>query len=258
MKGFSKLLLVILSMFSACSTIKKTTDATEIARLSTRKIIQQHYQKDFDRQTLTAKMTASYRGAKSNAAATIRLRIKKNEVIWMSASKLGIPFAKIKITPKGVQYYEKLQKRYFEGDFSLLSNWLGTDLNFQKVQNLLLGQAVWDLTKGRYTSAIKDGQYQLAPRKNDRLFSLLYLFDPGHFKLNRQEIRSLSTNQHFSISYANYRMIQGLAFPGSMTLIATERRRRTTVTITYRSVAFNQAVRFPFSIPKGYQKIRLD
>ena len=40
--------------------------------------------------------------------------------------------AKALITPTKVSYYEKINNTYFEGDFSLLSNWLGTDLDFQK------------------------------------------------------------------------------------------------------------------------------
>jgi hypothetical protein len=36
--------------------------------------------------------------------------------------------AKASITPP-VSYYEKIKAMYFEGDFSALSQWLGTDLD---------------------------------------------------------------------------------------------------------------------------------
>jgi hypothetical protein len=38
--------------------------------------------------------------------------------------------------------HEKINNSYFEGDFSSLSQWLGTDLDYSKIQNLLLGQAM--------------------------------------------------------------------------------------------------------------------
>ena len=56
------------------------------------------------------------------------------------------------ITPSKVSYYEKINNTYFEGDFSMLSNWLGTDLNLNKVQNLFLGKAIDNLTKDRWIS----------------------------------------------------------------------------------------------------------
>jgi hypothetical protein len=44
--------------------------------------------------------------------------------------------AKASITPTSVSYYGT----YFEGDFSALSQWLGTDLDYNKIQNMLLGE----------------------------------------------------------------------------------------------------------------------
>jgi hypothetical protein len=39
----------------------------------------------------------------------------------------------------------KIKGTYFEGDFSALSQWLGTDLDYSKIQNLL--EALDDLKK---------------------------------------------------------------------------------------------------------------
>jgi hypothetical protein len=33
-----------------------------------------------------------------------------------------------------VSYYEKIKGTYFEGDFSALSQWLGTDLDYSKIK----------------------------------------------------------------------------------------------------------------------------
>jgi hypothetical protein len=46
-----------------------------------------------------------------------------------------------------VSYYEKIKGTYFEGDFSALSQWLGTDLDYNKIQNML-GEPLDDLSKG--------------------------------------------------------------------------------------------------------------
>ena len=70
--------------------------------------------------------------------------------------------AKAMITPTKVSYYEKINNTYFEGDFSMLSNWLGTDLDFNKVQNLFLGKAIDDLTKDKWVSEVVEKMFKLS------------------------------------------------------------------------------------------------
>jgi hypothetical protein len=41
----------------------------------------------------------------------------------------------------------KNKRNLFEGDFSALSQWLGTDLDYNKIQNLLVGEALDDLRR---------------------------------------------------------------------------------------------------------------
>jgi hypothetical protein len=81
---------------------------------------------------------------------------------------LGITMAKTLITPNKVKYYEKINGKYFEGDFTTLSRWLGTELDYQKVQNLLLGQSIDDLSKGKYVAVIENTLYKLQPAKRNR------------------------------------------------------------------------------------------
>ncbi len=94
---------------------------------------------------------------------TVNFRMKKDDTIWMSGQLLGIPLAKVMITPNSVQFYEKITRTYFDGDFRLLSDLLGTPLDFQKVQNLLLGQTIYDLREERYQLTESARGYQLKP-----------------------------------------------------------------------------------------------
>jgi hypothetical protein len=49
---------------------------------------------------------------------------------------------------------KKIKGTYFEGDFSALSQWLGTDLDYNKIQNMLLGEPLDDLSKGKYKESL--------------------------------------------------------------------------------------------------------
>lgn len=258
MKKFSKIIVLILLVITSCKSNKNVVDNSTINTLSTKKIINNHYNKNFNKKTVNAKLSARYKDAKTTATVTVKLRIEKDKTIWMSATKLGIPLAKVKITPTRVSYYEKLQRTYFDGDFSLLSKWLGTDLDYEKVQNILLGQAVLDLKKGKYNSKIDKNLYQLSPKKENELFGILFFMNPDNFKVNKQEIRNAEKQQLLIVSYPHYKEIKGEQFPENINIRATDNKSLTTINIEYRTVAFNEKLTFPFSIPNGYKEISLE
>jgi hypothetical protein len=185
------------------------------------------------------------------------MRLEKDKYIWISATKLNIPVAKLLITPTSVQYYEKLDKTYFEGDFSLLSKWLGTELDFDKVQNLLLGQAVLNLKKGKYDVQIIDNSYELKPKQDNNLYGILFFMNPENYKLDKQEIRNPKKEQLLSISYPNYSEIEGKQFPKNIDIEVIDHKNLTSINMEYKSVEFNKELTFPFSIPSGYKKISL-
>jgi len=257
MKHFLKILILILLVATSCKSNKDIANTSSITNISTKKIINNHYNNNFHQQTVYAKLNAKYRGKKTSASVSIKLRLEKDKTIWMSATKLGIPLAKVKITPNRVVYYEKLQRTYFDGDFSLLSKWLGTELDYEKVQNILLGQAVLNLKKGKYNSVISKNSYQLSPKKDNELFGILFFMNPNNFKLDKQEIRHPEKQQLLLVSYPNYNKIKGEQFPKNIYIRASDNKNLTTIDIEYRSVEFNRELTFPFSIPKGYKEISL-
>ena len=257
MKYFLRSILFLLLVITSCKTNKNIADTGNIEIMSSNKIINNHYTNNFNQQTVYAKLSARYSDKRTAMNFSIKLRLEKDKTIWMSATKFGIPVAKIKITPNRVSYYEKLQKVYFDGDFSLLSKWLGTELDYEKVQNILLGQAVINLKKGKYISSVDNKLYQLTPKKDNDLFGILFFMNPENFKLNKQEIRDQEKQQIFSVSYPNYREIKGEQFPRNINIRAIDHKSLTTINIEYRSVEFNEELTFPFSIPNGYKEIRL-
>jgi len=257
MKYSLNILFLVLLMITSCKSKKQTIGNENINMVSTKKIISNHYDNVFDQQTINARLNTKYKDKKSSASISIKLRLEKDKTIWMSATKLGIPFAKVMITPTRVSYYEKLSKTYFDGDFSLLSKWLGTELDYEKVQNILLGQAVLNLKKGKYNSNILNNSYQLIPKKDDELFGILFFMNPDNFKLNKQEIRHPENDEFLRVSYPKYQEIGDEQIPKNINIVAFGDNKITNINIEYRSVEFNKKLSFPFAIPSGYKEINL-
>tara|TARA_R110001583_G_scaffold21685_7_gene82128 strand:- start:6684 stop:7460 length:777 start_codon:yes stop_codon:yes gene_type:complete len=257
MKLLSKIILIILLVFTSCKTNRKVAEGNNIKAISTKKIISNHYNSDFNHETISARINADYKDNKTTVSFSIKLRLEKDKTIWMSATKFGFPVAKVKITPTRVSYYEKIQRTFFDGDFSLLSKWLGTELDYEKVQNILLGQAVLNLRNGRYDSKIDNNLYELKPKKDNDLFGILFFMNPENFKLNKQEIRNQEKEQLLTVSYPNYIKIKGEQFPENINIRAIDHKNFTTINMEYKGVEFNQNLTFPFEIPIGYKEISL-
>ena len=54
--------------------------------------------------------------------------MEKDKTIWINAT-LGL--ARAIITPDKVRFYNRINNQYFEGDYTLISNLLGIELNLK-------------------------------------------------------------------------------------------------------------------------------
>lgn len=247
------LLGVFLLTLGACKSTRTVTGGEVDSKLSVKNIINNHYTNQPKFKTLSGRVKIDYSDGEESQGVNVSLRMEKDKVIWMSAP-LGM--VKAHITPKQVSFYNKLQNEYFEGDFSYLSQLLGTELDFDKVQNLLLGNAVLDLRKEKFTSNVYEGNYQLKPKNAQELFKILFQLEPKHFKIAAQEISQPEKSRQLKAKYT-YQDISGNVLPDEIKIVAEEEGDFTTIDLSFRNLELNKPISFPYKIPKGYDKITL-
>jgi hypothetical protein len=251
MKRYIAILLLI--ALASCKSKAVVAEAGAGKKLAPEKIIENHYSNKKEFTTLYIKANAHYEDAKQSQNVTAEIKIKKDEAILVSIRFLGITMAKALITPTEVKYYEKLNGKYFEGDYSMLSKWLGTDLDFKKVQNLLVGQALDDLRKGKYITSIEDTFYKLS--QTDGNTSKDYFFEGGRFALKKEKISQQQQDRNLLVFYPGYTDYNQVALPTSIIIEAAGKNNKTNINIDYTNVTFNEELSFPYSVPDGYERI---
>ncbi|AXG69050.1 hypothetical protein KORDIASMS9_01269 [Kordia sp. SMS9] len=244
----------VLLFLVGCKSSKTIVSSGQVANLSAKNIIKNHYRNAVNFKTIRGKLKVDFDDGKMQDNFTLNLRMEKDKNIWISA-KLGV--VKILITPKKVSFYNKLDNTYFEGDYKLISKFIGTALDFEKIQNLLVGEALFNLKKERFTSEIVDKTYALSPKRDLELFTRLFFLDAFHFKVKKQQLAQENENRLLTIDYPAYQKITGQAFPKNIAIQAEEIHKTTTIQVEYRKVTFNDKVRFPFKIPSGYREIKI-
>jgi len=249
---------IILSVFVvfivSCKSIKVITAGTINENLNAKNIIKSHYANTLDFKTISGKMDIDYQDKNASQGFNVSLRMEKDKAIWISAP-LGV--VKAYITPKRVSFYNRLDGSYFDGDFSYLSQLLGTELDFEKVQNLLLGQAILDLRADKYDATIANENYQLKPKKALDLFKILFQIEPKNFKMGTQQIAQPEKGRLLAITYKNYQAIDTKIIPNEIDIAATMDMNQSKIAIAYKNIEFNRRLKFPYDIPKGFKEIIL-
>lgn len=254
------LLVVVASLSFSCKTKKTVAEQTvsqeAVVDNKAKEVIQKHYENVLNFQTASIRTSADYADKKQSISINADIRIKKDEIIWINLKFFGIPMAKAFITPTRVSYYEKANGTYFDGNYSILTKMLGTDLDFQKVQNLLLGRPIDNLTKEDFIAEIADNLF-LLKSKNKTDIEKAFSFETANYLLKKQFINQTSKNRNVMVNYPAFTNQDNMFLPTGVSILANQ-QDQVKIDVEYKKITFNEALSYPYSIPDGYSQIKID
>lgn len=251
------LILLLLLFLVSCKTKAILVASGEYKKIEVGKIIENYYNKNNDFSTLYIKSSAHFEDKNQSQNVTAEIKIKKNEMLLISIRFLGITMAKALITPTEVKYYEKLGGKYFEGNYATLSQLIGTDVDFNKVQNILIGLSIDDLRLGKFQMSIEEQFYKLENDSETNIKST-YFIEPDRYLIKKEEITQSEKGRWLQIFYPNYVKYNQLLLPTGITIEAKQQDKKTNITIEYDSVILNQELSFPYNVPDGYERILIN
>lgn len=254
MKYFTLLLIIPFVLFS-CGSSKTITNRADIVELSPKKVLKNHAKSNFNKNTLSADLKMSFDKSGRSQSMNVKLKIDKDKMIWLSGSVFGFTVAKAIITPERVSYYVKINKTYFDGDFSQINNLLGADLDFTMLQNLLLGDAIFDMNAKDYDSKVDQLSHLLTPKQENAIADILLWIHPINYKIEKQEIRTFEDNKFLSVQYQDYEEIKGTAIPGKVLILVKDHKNNASIRMDYRSVRLDEEISTPYKIPSGYKRV---
>lgn len=206
-------------------------------------------------QTLSITANVKYEGKGSSYPLTAEIKLKKDEMLGVNVRFMGIIMAKALITPQGVKYYEKANSTYFDGDFETLSRWMGTDLDFSMIQNLILGKSVIHLYAKDYNFETNETQ-ALLTSKNESI-KTAFNFGISDLLLVMQSVQQPQQNKAFVVNYQERVVVENssVLIPRKISIIATQKNDKHTVDLQHQNIKFNEEITFPYNVPNGYERI---
>jgi hypothetical protein len=246
---------------ASCKSNKATVEVGELKKMPSRKIVKKHLENTFAASTLDSKIRVRYTNNRGDQRKrhefTVRLRMKKDSLIWMKGTKVVTAF-KIQITPDSFSYYSPVSKEYFEGDFSILERLLGVKMTFNQLQDLLVGKSIFDMQGQKFDSEIDGKSYKLTPKVQEQLFNVFFKVNPNHYKLDQLFLESEKKDQTLRIDYNEYAKLKEDYIPTRMMINATEGEDAYTwIYMEYRSLTLNEPLNVRYRVPSGYKRIEL-
>ncbi len=222
---------------------------------------------NFEFKDLKAKIRTKFKSReKQNLMFGTFIKMKKDESIHATISILNIPIVVALITPDSLKFINKKDQEYFVGDFSYVRELLKTDISFEEIQNLLIGNPIrLDSNKSNYLIEENEEVYlsslsqkQLDKRKKATTLSsdwLVKYWVNELYKPGKTVILNDSAETSITVTQADFKKVDGQQFPNRTVAEIITPKDSIVVQLNYQRVKINSNVDYEFSIPSHYTPI---
>ena len=247
-KGPGFFFIVLCVLASACSKkVIAPLSTTPKSSLSIEEI-------DFDYFQGKARMIL--RDANKEREVKANIRIRKDSVIWMTFSVIGVQGGKALINKDSITIVSTVDKEYYVFPYSELSNRFHFDIDFEVVQAAMLGNPIIPRST-RDDVAQESSMYLL--RQDQSNVSVVNYVNAASMKIEKVEMKEDNSMNSLVINYSNFQPVGNKIFPfnGTINLFykTLSGLLNTTIIFEYNKAEVgDRELRFPFNIPKRYER----
>ncbi len=198
-----------------------------------------------------------------------QVRIAKDSALWITFTQdLGIEIARVFITQDSVKFMDRINKKYFVGDYQFVNEFLKTNIDFGILQGILLGNDFDYYDNVRFKAQVDGNEYHLFTSERSKLkkyvrnsndenrilFQSIWL-NPNTFKISQIKIKELTKDsKKLTAKYSDFEMIDGQLFPISIHY-ELETGEAVKVDAKYSKIELKNMLAFPFKIPSNYKSM---
>ena len=259
----------ILILQTSCKTTKKvSTEAKPLEEKKVDYLIQKMDSAKFNWEWLSAKISATVKINDNANSFSATLRMRKDSIIWINISALGIQAARVLVTKDTVKLVDYINSKYAISDLTYLNTLLHGTFNFEMLQELLLGNYFSYLNKKELKSSYVDGQNYIVStlrnRKlkrsledkepNKRIIQDVWL-DPKIFRVVKMSIDDNKMKRKLISTYENFMEVDSLQLAHKITM-NVESEKPTQIILEYSKVIRNKEQETPFNIPEKFEMMK--
>ena len=214
---------------------------------------------EIDFRYLTAKSKISFKSHREDIDnANVSIRVRKDSVIWLSISKLGIEAVRGMITRDSVRIMDKLHRQYSAYDFPTLSKQFNFDMNFDLLQALIVGNL--PLPKRPAQKIKNERDYLLLRQSEGKVMVENYIGEQDR-KLKKLMLTEQPTKNTLRLDYDDFTSLNNFLFPYTSLVTLDYKSKtdgqfyQTLLRIKHNKVEMvDKNPGFPFTVPANYQR----
>src|SRR5688500_5182551 len=244
-------LFVIMCSLLVISCSKKITSPITVSKPALTLSVE-----EIDFEYLQGKARMILRDANKEREVKANIRVRKDSVIWMTFSVIGVQGGKALINKDSITIVSTVDKEYYVFPYSELSSRFQFDINYEVVQAAMLGNPVIPRSDRDEVSQ-ESSMYLLKQQQSD--VSVLNYINAASMKIEKVEMKEDESMNSLIINYSNFQPVGDKVFPynGTINLFykTLSGLLNTTIIFEYNKAEVgDKELRFPFNIPKRYER----
>lgn len=211
---------------------------------------------EIDFEYFHGKARVNFKDDKKEREVKAAIRIRKDSVIWMTFSVVGVQGGKALINKDSITIVSTVDKEYYVFDYAELSKRFRFTINYDVIQAAMLGNLI--------SPRIPEDKIQPDPSFNvlDQVRGTVFiknLINAASTKLEKVDMKESDTNNSLTIDYSNFQPVGPKVFPYNSIISLFYKTPagvlNNTIVIEYNKAEVgDKELKFPFNIPKKYER----
>ena len=239
-------LLIVFLILPSCKALKKNGGNKKNKNvLSIEKKLDENR---FAPEWMSGKMKVKYKDDSFSQAFNMNFRMKKDSVIWLSATMpiINYEVVRAKITPNSIEALDQYNKHYYNKDFDFVEEMIGYPLSFAILQDLIFGNPMENAHFEQLETV--DGLHCLS---SDKCTLFLTTED---FTIQKMLIEEKEFNRSLTANYEDYKLLDNKPFSNKRNLLM-QAGGVFVADIQFTKLNVNQQLDFPFSVSSKYKQV---
>ncbi|MEQ9593201.1 MAG: DUF4292 domain-containing protein [Cyclobacteriaceae bacterium] len=246
-----RLLIALLSLSLLIQGCSKKVVPTITSDISSKLAIQ-----EIDFEYFQGKARLNYNDGKKEQNVKANIRVRKDSVIWMNFSVIGVQGGKALINHDSITVVSTVDKEYFVFEYKELSERFNFKIDYFVVQAAFLGNLIQPRAPG--DKVTRESTYDLLEQKNGTV-SIKNYVNASLSKIERIELSESNSKNSLTLSYTNFQAVEDRIFPynGVINLFYKTVAGPLSNTITFeytKAEVGDKELKFPFNIPRKYDR----
>ena len=196
------------------------------------------------------------RDANKEREVKANIRVRKDSVIWMTFSVIGVQGGKALINKDSITIVSNVDKEYYVFEYEELSKRYNFTINYDVIQAAMLGNPIVHRTD---LDVITQNPSFYLLQQHSGTISVMNYVNAASMKIEKVEMKEGNSSNSLTINYSNFQPVSTKVFPYNGTINLFYKTLsgvlNTTVIFEYNKAEVgDKELKFPFNIPKKYER----